>query len=145
MCGVRIGMLGISTCSVNSMREGFRRIFRNIDSRESLVVPIRSRFRILPRVSPPSCGAMLGTEWATGFRPQERLACTRRFEEQRNYGKSHRKNRLRGPVVCRASGFEDHVQARVALYAYTCCCVCTIRVRVCACTCAPAQVAISRL
>ena len=55
---------------------------------ESLMVTIRLRLSTLPRGSPPSCGAMLGTECATGFRPQERLACTRRFGEQRHYGKT---------------------------------------------------------
>ena len=72
------------------------------------MVPIRLRFLILHCVSLPSCAAMLGTEWATGFWPQERLACTRRVEEQRHYGKTLRKKpfarpcglpgkRLRGP------------------------------------------------
>ena len=144
MCGVRIRMLGISTCSVKLMREGFFRILRNIDLRESLMVLIFLRFSILPFVSPPSCGAMLGTEWATGFRPQERLACTRKFEEQRHYGKTLTKKPFARPSAG-PKGFEDHMQARDALYAYTCFCVCTIRVRVCACTSAPAQVAISVL
>ena len=87
---------------------GFCGILRNIDLRESLMVPIRLRFSILLCVSPPSCGAMLGTEWATGFRPQEPLASTRRIDEQRHYGNTLRKKpfartcglpgkRLRGP------------------------------------------------
>ena len=59
--------------------------------------------------------------------------------------KRSERNPLRRPVVCRARGFEDHLQARVVVYAYTCFSVCTICVHVCACTCAPPQVAISLL